>query len=93
MINSGSTDGTDIVARPLSDQIVESPRGHASQMNVGAALAHGDVLRFLHADTRVPPRSDLFRKHLCARTPSVAYSLGATPADLALHYNHTPRDD
>ena len=31
-----------------------APRGRAMQMNAGAAVAHGDVLLFLHADTRLP---------------------------------------
>ncbi len=33
---------------------VRSRRGRASQMNAGAALARGDALLFLHADTFVP---------------------------------------
>jgi len=32
---------------------VEAPRGRARQMNAGAAVAHGDWLLFLHADTRL----------------------------------------
>ena len=31
-----------------------SARGRARQMNAGAQAAHGDVLLFLHADTRLP---------------------------------------
>lgn len=30
-------------------------QGRASQMNHGASLASGDILLFLHADTRLPP--------------------------------------
>lgn len=33
---------------------VEAPRGRARQMNAGAAVARGDWLVFLHADTRLP---------------------------------------
>lgn len=33
---------------------VESPQGRSRQMNAGAAIARGDVLLFLHADTRLP---------------------------------------
>lgn len=32
----------------------ESPAGRGRQMNAGAALARGDILLFLHADTRLP---------------------------------------
>ena len=31
-----------------------APRGRARQMNAGARRAHGDILLFLHADTRLP---------------------------------------
>ena len=31
-----------------------SPRGRAVQMNTGAGAATGDILLFLHADTRLP---------------------------------------
>ena len=31
-----------------------APRGRAAQMNAGAAMARGEVLCFLHADTRLP---------------------------------------
>ena len=34
---------------------MEAPRGRARQMNAGAAVAHGDWLLFLHADTRLAP--------------------------------------
>ncbi|MDE3035107.1 MAG: TIGR04283 family arsenosugar biosynthesis glycosyltransferase [Nitrospirota bacterium] len=34
--------------------LLASPVGRAAQMNVGAAASRGDVLLFLHADTRLP---------------------------------------
>ena len=34
-----------------------APAGRARQMNCGASLATGDVLLFLHADTRLPPKA------------------------------------
>ena len=52
VVDGGSGDGTAVLAEPLADRVVGAPRGRASQMNVGAAFASGDVLLFLHADSR-----------------------------------------
>ena len=54
MVDGGSRDDTVALARPLADQVIAAPRGRASQMNAGAAIARGDILLFLHADTRLP---------------------------------------
>jgi rSAM/selenodomain-associated transferase 2 len=35
--------------------LLESPPGRARQLNAGGQAARGDVLLFLHADTRLPP--------------------------------------
>jgi rSAM/selenodomain-associated transferase 2 len=58
VVDGGSTDGTCDIAQPLADRVIVSPRGRAAQMNAGATLAAGDVLLFLHADTRLPPDAD-----------------------------------
>jgi rSAM/selenodomain-associated transferase 2 len=55
VVDGGSTDETVALATPLADRVLAAPRGRASQMNAGAAVAVGDVLLFLHADTRLPP--------------------------------------
>ncbi len=54
VVDGGSTDGTVVLARPLADAIFPSPRGRSRQMNAGAEQAGGDILLFLHADTRLP---------------------------------------
>ena len=54
VVDGGSTDGTSELARPLADKVLTSAAGRARQMNAGAAVATGDVLVFLHADTRLP---------------------------------------
>jgi len=56
--DGGSDDRTLAIARPLCDQIAVAPRGRGAQMNAGATLARGNVLLFLHADTRLPPAAD-----------------------------------
>lgn len=52
--DGGSEDGTAALAAALADKVVAAPRGRARQMNAGAAVATGDALLFLHADTRLP---------------------------------------
>jgi rSAM/selenodomain-associated transferase 2 len=58
VVDGGSRDETIAAARPLADKVITAPRGRGSQMNAGAAGARGDVLMFLHADTRLPPNAD-----------------------------------
>jgi rSAM/selenodomain-associated transferase 2 len=52
--DGGSADGTPELATPYAT-VIQAPRGRGRQMNAGAAHAGGDVLLFLHADTRLPP--------------------------------------
>ncbi|HEY0441114.1 MAG TPA: glycosyltransferase, partial [Xanthobacteraceae bacterium] len=56
--DGGSRDGTPEIARPHADRVVVAPRGRGAQMNAGAAIAGGEVLLFLHADTRLPHDAD-----------------------------------
>jgi rSAM/selenodomain-associated transferase 2 len=56
--DGGSGDGTMQLAAPLADRVLQAPRGRARQMNAGAEHASGDVLLFLHADTRLPEGAD-----------------------------------
>lgn len=54
--DGGSADGSGELALGTPQvHLVRSPRGRGQQMNAGARAASGDVLLFLHADTR-PPR-------------------------------------
>lgn len=59
VVDGGSRDATRGRAAEVADRVVDAPRGRAVQMNKGAALADGDVLLFLHADTRLPPGFDV----------------------------------
>lgn len=54
VVDGGSIDGTPAIAVPLADKVIMAPRGRASQMNAGAAIANGEVLWFLHADSSPP---------------------------------------
>jgi rSAM/selenodomain-associated transferase 2 len=55
LVDGGSTDGTVEGASHLVDRSIQAPRGRACQMNAGASAATGEVLWFLHADTRLTP--------------------------------------
>ena len=56
VVDGGSADRTAELARLHADLVVTAPRGRARQMNTGAREARGEVLLFLHADTRLPPQ-------------------------------------
>jgi rSAM/selenodomain-associated transferase 2 len=54
VVDGGSGDRTAKIARGLADAVIIAPRGRATQMNAGAAVAGGEVFLFLHADTLLP---------------------------------------
>ena len=58
VVDGGSRDGTAERAAPFAEAVISAPRGRASQMNAGAARARGEILLFLHADTRLPEAAD-----------------------------------
>ena len=58
LADGGSSDATVRLAAPLADGVFDAPRGRAAQMNAGAEAARGQVLLFLHADTRLPADAD-----------------------------------
>jgi rSAM/selenodomain-associated transferase 2 len=55
VVDGGSRDGTVSRCEGSADVVLAAARGRARQMNVGARLATGDTLLFLHADTTLPP--------------------------------------
>jgi rSAM/selenodomain-associated transferase 2 len=54
VVDGDSSDDTLALARAGADLALCAPRGRAAQMNAGAGRAQGDVLLFLHADSRLP---------------------------------------
>ena len=69
--DSGSQDGTAGLAQAGGAQVVHAPRGRALQMNAGAQQASGELLLFLHADTRLPPDADRLIEQALASGPQV----------------------
>ncbi|HET7314423.1 TIGR04283 family arsenosugar biosynthesis glycosyltransferase, partial [Salinisphaera sp.] len=62
VVDGGSDDDTLALARPYADRAFVAGRGRATQMNAGARVARGDILLFLHADTRLPAAADDYIK-------------------------------
>ncbi|MEE8264643.1 MAG: TIGR04283 family arsenosugar biosynthesis glycosyltransferase [Gammaproteobacteria bacterium] len=60
VVDGGSDDRTQELARSLADYVIQSARGRSRQMNAGAALASGEILIFLHADTQLPEGVDRY---------------------------------
>ena len=54
VVDGGSRDDTVGLVKALGVRVISSARGRATQMNRGAAATQGDILLFLHADTRLP---------------------------------------
>ena len=65
VVDGGSTDRTLAIVKDVKEstnklviKLINSPKGRAKQMNLGASQALGDVLYFLHADTFPPTQFD-----------------------------------
>ncbi|MFN6560494.1 MAG: TIGR04283 family arsenosugar biosynthesis glycosyltransferase [Nostoc sp. ChiSLP01] len=58
VVDGGSRDDTKEIAQSLGVKVISSSPGRAVQMNAGAVAASGEILLFLHADTRLPAGFD-----------------------------------
>ena len=57
VVDGGSNDATVTQVRNRVDHCLSSPPGRAIQLNAGADIACGELLLFLHADSRIPTGS------------------------------------
>jgi rSAM/selenodomain-associated transferase 2/rSAM/selenodomain-associated transferase 1 len=72
VVDGGSTDGSVEKARSCGARVVRSAPWRSKQMNAGAKAAAGDVLLFLHADTRLPPGFEHHVREVLGRPDTVA---------------------
>ena len=83
VVDGGSRDDTVALAKqcfqrfaPSSEfRVMSAASGRASQMNAGAAIATGDILLFLHADTHLPPEFDTLVRQTQQNPSTVAGAL------------------
>lgn len=54
VVDGGSQDASRDIAVTFGAKVMVTPPGRAMQMNAGAAIATGEILVFLHGDTRLP---------------------------------------
>ncbi|MBN2332279.1 MAG: TIGR04283 family arsenosugar biosynthesis glycosyltransferase [Deltaproteobacteria bacterium] len=54
VVDGGSSDRTVELVRARGGRVLPCSKGRARQLNAGAAAARGEILLFLHADTRLP---------------------------------------
>lgn len=67
VVDGGSGDASRTVAEPHCDQLITAPRGRATQLNAGTQIAHGRILWFVHADTKISPLARNALLAACAR--------------------------
>ena len=71
VVDGDSGDSTRDIARSSGAVVLTSSPPRAQQMNLGAAMASGDILLFLHADTLLPEGYDQVVRR-CLTKPKVA---------------------
>lgn len=69
--DGGSGDGTVAIAEAAGARVVWAPRGRGAQLAAGAAVARGEWLLFLHADTRLDPAWCAAAERFIADPPSL----------------------
>lgn len=80
VVDGGSRDDTvaiamhvgKAIAKSLRIEVISAAAGRASQMNAGAAVATGDILLFLHADTHLPTSFDTLVRQALQNAGTVA---------------------
>lgn len=87
IVDGGSEDDTVAIVKQYCKQnaqskslkdiaVISGYRGRALQMNAGAAAATGEILLFLHADTRLPAEFDMMVRKIFS-TPKITSKIVA----------------
>jgi rSAM/selenodomain-associated transferase 2 len=75
VVDGGSQDSTVEIAKSSGVKVLQTQSGRAIQMNAGAAIATGEILLFLHADTRLPNGFDRMIRETLSHAISGAFQL------------------
>jgi rSAM/selenodomain-associated transferase 2 len=89
IVDGGSSDDTCQVAAARGVQVIASSAGRSRQMNLGAAVATGDILLFLHGDSRLPLGFDrLIRQAMSGKEAPIAgaFRLGIDAPQASLRW-------
>ena len=70
--DGGSQDNTVAIASAYGAKVLSVPKGRAKQMNLGATAATGEILLFLHADTRLPLGFDVMVRAALVKPNAIA---------------------
>lgn len=73
VVDGGSQDNTVELATSVGAKVLITSPSKAVQMNTGAAAASGDILLFLHADTRLPEN---FEQHILSAAHQKGFCAG-----------------
>ena len=69
LVDGGSEDDTPAISGAMVDNLLKTAAGRARQMNAGAAVANGDLLWFLHADTEIPNEAERLLENAISSDP------------------------
>ena len=87
--DGGSSDATVDIARSLGARVVSGSAGRGAQLNRGARSTEGDLLLFLHADTKLPDGAgDLVRQAVAAGAAGGGFLVRFEPARGLLRCAH-----
>ena len=88
VVDGGSSDGTAAIAGKYGARVLACAPSKAKQMNAGAAVARGDVLLFLHADTLLPENFEKMVLSAASRKGfgAGAFALGIDSAERGLRF-------